>query len=886
MTLLMGLVMGASSSWAFNWPSGTGDYLPTNYMGTGAFKPFGDNVTHYEACYKLTAKCMEGRQVVGIYGNLYANKGNVTNIQYWTSTKLPGKGQQCDGAVVNCTDVTTYSNCALFDTPVTIPEGGLYIGMSFDAPTADYVLRRDLPAMRPESNWVRKSINDEWTDFADQYGALQLHAMVKGDNVPAYAARPEKPTKNLNVLAGKDFILPLPITNEGYSRCYGWTISYTIDGGAAQTYTISGSQWSQAISAGLTLDKPIPMAAINEPGKHHVVLTITKAGNSNNTSAGKTVEFDLNVMASGKANIPAGVVEARLFDPKRTATYLGKKSYLGTDVAMKIANPDYVGMKVIGIRVDSLRDNNYVGNYRIWNANALSSNFQKAEEVEVVREGRTIEALFKNPVTLTANGLYLGYSCDPCDAWNSIAQSPAPACGPANVEGSMWMRTGGAWTDVKTSGCATVVVLLQAELKDNGVKSEEITGAKAFLTGQQFNLVCQVQNAGANEVRSLGYSYTIGDVTKTGTVTLSEPLKSGLGVVYTVALPMEAPTTIGNYPVSVTINQVNGAANSYKAQPMTTTLSFASALPIHRPFMEEGTGTECMWCPRGMVAMAEMARRHPDFIGAAYHTYSSTDPMYPHVSLPFSSTSYPCAAIDRGLKMDPYEGTQSTAMGIEVDYNAAAAMPAPASLDLETAWSADKEKLTINATAVFYYVEPKETYKIGYILTTDSLSHPTEKPWQQVNGFAGKGAEYANDPLLYAAAIGTFDVNMFNHVVAEAGAYKGVSSSVPSTVKAGDTVKHSYTYNVPSASTIIERKDLVHVIAVLLGSDGKVRNARMVQAGKTTVADEPSTGISDTTVTSESEAPQYFDLTGRRVAQPQHGLFIKKQGSKATKILL
>lgn len=52
-------------------------------------------------------------------------------------------------------------------------------------------------------------------------------------------------------------------------------------------------------------------------------------------------------------------------------------------------------------------------------------------------------------------------------------------------------------------------------------------------------------------------------------------------------------------------------------------------------------------------------------------------------------------------------------------------------------------------------------------------------------------------------------------------------------------------------------------------------------------ADQGSTGIDDIIADNDDNAPvEYYNLNGVRVAEPQHGLYIKKQGQQVTKVMV
>lgn len=51
-------------------------------------------------------------------------------------------------------------------------------------------------------------------------------------------------------------------------------------------------------------------------------------------------------------------------------------------------------------------------------------------------------------------------------------------------------------------------------------------------------------------------------------------------------------------------------------------------------------------------------------------------------------------------------------------------------------------------------------------------------------------------------------------------------------------------------------------------------------------AEKIKSGIETVTAEGEDQPVEYFDMNGIRVAEPQNGLFIKRQGSKATKVIV
>jgi hypothetical protein len=65
-----------------------------------------------------------------------------------------------------------------------------------------------------------------------------------------------------------------------------------------------------------------------------------------------------------------------------------------------------------------------------------------------------------------------------------------------------------------------------------------------------------------------------------------------------------------------------------------------------------------------------------------------------------------------------------------------------------------------------------------------------------------------------------------------------------------------------------------------------VYNGATVKAVQVKVANNSSSAVNSIAVDAEDAPVEYFNLQGIRVANPQNGLFIKRQGNKATKVLV
>ena len=65
-------------------------------------------------------------------------------------------------------------------------------------------------------------------------------------------------------------------------------------------------------------------------------------------------------------------------------------------------------------------------------------------------------------------------------------------------------------------------------------------------------------------------------------------------------------------------------------------------------------------------------------------------------------------------------------------------------------------------------------------------------------------------------------------------------------------------------------------------SDMKIRNNGVYNSS----GDTGITGIANITNDANDNAPVYFDLLGRRVTNPQNGLYMRRQGNRVTKVYI
>lgn len=171
-----------------------------------------------------------------------------------------------------------------------------------------------------------------------------------------------------------------------------------------------------------------------------------------------------------------------------------------------------------------------------------------------------------------------------------------------------------------------------------------------------------IKNNGLNPLTSFDITYTVDGGAPSAVYTVNNiniAYASTIDFTHNVAANLAA----GTHTISYTITNVNGGSDGYVADNINSkTIIALSSLPTKRVYAEEGTGTWCSWCPRGIVYMDSMKIKYPKtFIGVAVHGGSVNEPMmdtmYANGMTVNKFGSFPGIAVDR----------QASAKGVDPD---------------------------------------------------------------------------------------------------------------------------------------------------------------------------------------------------------------------------
>ena len=265
---------------------------------------------------------------------------------------------------------------------------------------------------------------------------------------------------------------------------------------------------------------------------------------------------------------------------------------------------------------------------------------------------------------------------------------------------------------------------------------------------------------------------------------------------------------------------------------MSLTVMASNTTPVHRPLIEEYTGTWCGWCIRGLVGMELMRETFgDDFVGIAYH-YG--DAMQITTNYPNNVTGFPSAFLERNYSIDPLFGFGNVSGGIINDMQQMAAIEAIAGIDVTAMWtSADKTAIDVNVTSYFTSDYNNANFAIEVMLIADDL-YGTGSSWNQENYYSGY-TEYAKDDYLgpWTRKPETITGIHFNDVLV--GFSGAIANSLPSSIVAYDDYTTSYTFqlNRLPKPALIQNKDNLHVIAVVVYKN----NRKAINANRCYISD-------------------------------------------------
>ncbi|PDP82074.1 Omp28-related outer membrane protein [Prevotella intermedia] len=427
------------------------------------------------------------------------------------------------------------------------------------------------------------------------------------------------------------------------------------------------------------------------------------------------------------------------------------------------------------------------------------------------------EVKLSSTYTIDGEGFYIGYSYE----GNNKSMGHSAMYSPNGC----WADLGDGWKNYATDSKYNALALtLQAQIAGEDMPKDLWLYTKRNVIVKK-NASCKfnfgVINLSPRIARTLQVGYTIDDAEEK---TAEFKTTMGANVEKEFSIDYSGFSKNGVHTVKFRLISVDGEADAYAGNNSDyTNVKVMDAIPQQRFVVEEGTGTWCGWCPRGIVAFRHMAEKYPEtFIGIAVH---KNDALATNSYSKLEFKGYPTCYVNRNLKnpTSPEAGT------LEVMHNKYVATPPHIGVEVKADFTDDtKKKINAKALTTFFADEQNVNYKVSFVLIENGI-----KGYKQANYYAGgksgKMGGFENLP-------GSVAIDM-DHVARMNYSFYGVEGSIPTSVKADETVEYAAQLDVPKN---IQNADNLYLIALLINSKGEIENAAEAK-----VMVDPSMSITD-----------------------------------------
>ncbi len=598
----------------------------------------------------------------------------------------------------------------------------------------------------------------------------------------------------------------------------------------------------------------------------------------------------LPTLSEAQTNAPVGMEYSYDDGSTRLALWgTGKKETY--DVAIKIDGKNGLkGTTVSGLYL-YLPETPNISNLHVWMSHELTLDAKKqnvadicTQKVDSTLAFNQAYIAFDQPYTLDESPVYVGYSFT-VPATDKASLNPL-LLSYNTAEGGFYLHTSKKymkWMEMNSLGNLALVALLT-----------NAPANRAYLQAQDVYTKCDsaayvpfvLTNTGANGVRSFVVSSTVDGITTTHQFapSASDTLPNRYGAYNTFELKLPALGSDGAYPYQLQLTQINGIDVTEDASTAEAVMDVRQFVPRHRSVLEEYTGTWCSNCPRGYAAMAALKRLYPDdFIGLAYHGASGNnkEPMkvMETADFPMDVNAFPMASLDRTALLDPYYGSTTTnGFGIADEWLAATLSYAPANVDVEATLSPEGTEVQAEAIVTSPRDLPDKSYKVEFVLLANNLRGKTGS-WNQENGYAGTSITDFEIPEMKQFCEGSSSVAdlPYNDVVVATTRLRDndVFFNFPLEAYTPQLAKADFDLNKAcntEGENLMQDRTALQVVALLIDCEtGYVANANICHVDATDyVASVPSI-----TAPTSALPSACYDLTGRRVATPTHGIYIK-----------
>ena len=339
-------------------------------------------------------------------------------------------------------------------------------------------------------------------------------------------------------------------------------------------------------------------------------------------------------------------------------------------------------------------------------------------------------------------------------------------------------------------------------------------------------------------VDRVGYALTIDGVTgQERILELKKPLTYDEAAQMTIEVPPAAHPGVDDF--SVTILTVNGKPNR-NSFPTSGSQRYTLTRPVFRKaVVEDLTAMWCQNCPRGIASLEHLNHVAADrYIGLAAHDGDAlgTGDYYEVFRL---FPGRPKIVLNGSHNVSPYfgnSGTEEQPFGLLADVQKASGAQTAVQLKVQAAWSVDRKSVDVRSATVYRCPVAKNKYRLAYVLTADSLKHPS---FVQFNNAAGDPRWKNSVPEMQVFYTGGSDMRGLAYndvVVSAAGVRYGIAGSLPEQMQLDTLYEHSHRFgNLGQTKPYryVKQNRNLYVVALLIDPDTReIVNAERCAVGE------------------------------------------------------
>ena len=461
------------------------------------------------------------------------------------------------------------------------------------------------------------------------------------------------------------------------------------------------------------------------------------------------------------------------------------------------------------------------------------------------------EVHFSTPYTITGTEteLWIGF-----DFVQAKKLSVISFAGETNANGC-WVAKNGKYTDYSGKNWGSLAVEALLESESLPTRDLTIVSAKAnnSLTqaGNPIKTTVTIRNNAATDADQPIIDYSLnGELV--GSYTYPGTLLYRQSATLSIEVPTTESTPLGDAVVSYQLRWSDGSADQNEADNVASlTTSLSDIVNYRTMVVEEGTGSWCGWCVRGIVGLKYMRENHFDnFIGIGVHNSDTYTVSAYDTWMCNQISGFPSCLINRdGSVYDP------NSSDLEAYYQS---MNQVTSYGLSLNVTVDEQGvLTYHTDFTSLANDANADFNLVYVLLEDQL------PISQHNYYSGGGYGEMGG---FESMGSTCDILLDDIARAVYPAPAGVGGIIPSSIVARETYSHDYQCQLP---TVANMDNVWAAVLLVNNATGEiVQGAKCMTIGA-------AEGIQQLRQDNVAQGVILYDLQGRAAQPEQKGLLVR-----------